>query len=254
MIGGVFVRPFNGCCFAIVGTDVAHNFAIEIFDRTEDAAGDEVSLDFGEPDFDLVEPGGVSGRVMNTHLGVTSEKITDRLGLMGAQVITDDVEGLLLGLASHELFQKRHELCASVAGAGLANHFAGAGMECRVQRQRAVTVILKAVSFGPARGQGQNWVQAVKRLDGTLFVNAEDRRVKRWLEVKSNDVGSLLFKLWVGAGHVAPESMGLNPGASPDAGDSTVRNVQMPSQFAGAPMSRTVRRRLLSSVENLGFL
>ena len=56
MIGGVFVRPFNGCRFAIVGADVAHNFASEIFDRTEDAPGDEVSLDFGEPDFDLIEP------------------------------------------------------------------------------------------------------------------------------------------------------------------------------------------------------
>jgi hypothetical protein len=59
---------------------------------------------------------------------------------------------LLLGLASDEIFQERDEFCASVPGAGLANHFAAAGMECRVQRQRAVTVILKAVSFGPARG------------------------------------------------------------------------------------------------------
>ena len=42
------MRPFNGCCFAIVGADVAHNFAIQILDRTENAAGDEVSLDFGE--------------------------------------------------------------------------------------------------------------------------------------------------------------------------------------------------------------
>jgi len=48
--------------------------------------------------------------------------------------------------------------------------------------------------------------------------------------------------------------MGLNPGASPNAGDSAVRNAQMPSQFAGAPMSRTVTRRLLSSAKNLGFL
>src|SRR6516165_5304367 len=80
-----------------------------------------------------------------------------------------------------------------------------------------MAVILKAVSFGPARGQGQNRVQAVQRLDGTLFVNAEDRRVKRWLEVQANDVGCLLFKLRVSASHVAPESMGLNPGASPDA-------------------------------------
>jgi len=94
-------------------------------------------------------------------------------------------------------------------------------------------------------------------LDGTLFVDAEDRRVKRRLEVKSKDVGSLLFKLRVGAGHVAPESMGLNPGACPDAGDSTVRNLQMPSQFAGAPICRTVRRRLLSRVtkqiDEIGF-
>lgn len=110
----LFVRPFNGCCIAIVGADVAHNFAIEIFDRTEDAASDEVSLDFGEPDFDLIEPGGVSGRVMKTHFGVTSQKITDRLGLMGAQVITDDMDGLLLGLASDEIFQKRDKLCARV--------------------------------------------------------------------------------------------------------------------------------------------
>jgi len=87
---------------------------------------------------------------MNTHFGVTSQKITDRLGLMGAQVIADDMDGLLLGLASDESFQKRDELCASVTDAGPANHFAAAGMECRVQRQRAVTVILKAVSFGPA--------------------------------------------------------------------------------------------------------
>jgi|GraSoi_2013_60cm_1033757.scaffolds.fasta_scaffold174745_2 hypothetical protein len=39
-------------------------FAVEIFNRTEDAAGDQISLDFGKPDFDLVEPGGVGGRAL----------------------------------------------------------------------------------------------------------------------------------------------------------------------------------------------
>jgi hypothetical protein len=47
---------------------------------------------------------------------------------------------------------------------------------------------------------------------------------------------------------------GLDPGASPHACDSIVRNTHMPSQFAGASMSRTVGRRLLRSIENLGFL
>ena len=99
---------------------------------------------------------------------------------MGAQVIADDMDGLPLGLASEESFQKRDELRASVAGAGLANHLATAWYGvCRVQRQRTVTVILKAVSFCPARGQWQNGVQAIQRLDGTFFVDPEDCRVKR---------------------------------------------------------------------------
>jgi len=82
---------------------------------------------------------------MNTHFGVTSQKIPDRPSLMGAQVITDDMDGLLLGLASDEIFQERDEFCASMPGAGLANHFAAAGVERCVQRQRAVTAILKVL-------------------------------------------------------------------------------------------------------------
>jgi len=38
-------------------------------------------------------------------------------------------------------------------GAGLANDVAGCSIERRVQRHRAVAVILEAVLFGPARGQ-----------------------------------------------------------------------------------------------------
>ena len=91
-------------------------------------------------------------------------------------------------------------------------------------------------------------------MDSALLVDAEDRRIKRWLEVKSNDVSGLLFKLRVSTDHVAPESMGLDPGARPDPGYSTVRSAQMPGQLPGAPMSRTVGRRLLSRVQNLGLL
>jgi hypothetical protein len=33
------------------------NLAVQILERSEDAAGDNISLDFGEPDLDLVKPG-----------------------------------------------------------------------------------------------------------------------------------------------------------------------------------------------------
>jgi hypothetical protein len=156
---GVFVRPFDRRCFAIVEADVAHDLAVEIFNRTEDAAGDEVSLDFGKPDFNLVEPGGVGGRVMNSHFGMTSQKITDCLGLMRAEVITDDMHRLRLGLARDKIFQKRNELCTGVAGASLANNLAAGSMERRVQRKGAVAVIFKAMSFGSARREWQNRIQ-----------------------------------------------------------------------------------------------
>src|SRR5258708_9543155 len=58
----------------------------------------------------------------------------------------------------------------------------------------------------------------------------------------------------IGAGHIAAQSMGLDSGASPHASHPTVRNAQMSSQLSGAPMSRAIGRRLLSRVQNPGFL
>ena len=61
--------------FAIVGADIAHDFAVQIFDPSKDAACDEIALNFREPDFDLIEPRRICRRVMNAHLGMTSQII-----------------------------------------------------------------------------------------------------------------------------------------------------------------------------------
>src|SRR5260370_15244800 len=89
---------------------------------------------------------------MNTHFGMTSQKITDCLGLMRAQVIADDMHGLLLRLACDEIFQKRDELCTGVAGASLTNHLAAGGVGGRVQRERALAGIIASVSVGSGPG------------------------------------------------------------------------------------------------------
>src|ERR1700720_3522070 len=123
-VGSILVRPFNRSGFTIVGADIAHDFAVQIFDRSKDAAGDEIALNFREPDFDLIEPRRIGRRVMNAYLRVTSQKIADRPGLMRAQVIADDVNGLLRSLAGDQIFQKGDELCTGVAGAGLAGDLA----------------------------------------------------------------------------------------------------------------------------------
>src|SRR5215469_3917249 len=51
--------------------DVPHELSAQIGDRGEDATGDDVALDPGEPQFDLVEPGLVSRREVQPHETVT---------------------------------------------------------------------------------------------------------------------------------------------------------------------------------------
>src|SRR6202790_3555440 len=119
-VGSILVRPFNRSGFAIVGADIAHDFAIQIFDRSKDAASNEIALDFREPNFDLIEPRRIGRRVMNAYFRVTSQKIADRLGFVRAQVIADDVNGSFWSLTGDEIFQKGDELCTGVAGACVA--------------------------------------------------------------------------------------------------------------------------------------
>ena len=89
---------------------------------------------------------------MNAYVGVTGQKIANGLGFMSAQIIANDVHGLLLGQAGQELFQKGHELRTGVPGRGAANDFAVGGIQCAVERKRTVPIVLKTVALGPAQG------------------------------------------------------------------------------------------------------
>ena len=185
---------------------------------------------------------------------MTNQKIADRLGFMCAQVIADDVNDSFWSLTGDEIFQKGDELCTGVAGAGLTDDLAAPGIKGCIERERSMAIIFKAVSFSPTGRQRQNGVQTIQRLDGTLFVDTEHCGVKRRFEVQADDISRLLFKVRVGTGHIAAQSMGLDPGPSPDPSHPAVGNVQMPSQLSGAPMSRTIGRRLLSRLQNPGLL
>ena len=52
---------FEGRGMLIVLADIAHQIAPEILDRGQDAAGNDVALDLGEPEFDLMEPRRIVG-------------------------------------------------------------------------------------------------------------------------------------------------------------------------------------------------
>ena len=84
----IAVRPLNGLGVFVVEPDVAHDFSGQIGFGGKDATGDEIALDFGEPDFDLVEPGGISRSGVDTQARVFGQEGGNGLGFVSREVST----------------------------------------------------------------------------------------------------------------------------------------------------------------------
>src|SRR5260221_6027154 len=105
-----------------------------------------------------------------------------------------------------------------------------------------MTKILKAMSFGSARGEGQNRVKSVECLDSALLIDTEDRSVYRRLKVQANNVSRPLFKLRFIAGHVPTQPMRLNAEMAPDTANARLAKAQLFLQSITAPIGRTVSK------------
>ena len=100
---GVSVDPLNRFGRFVVLANIAHEFAFEVWHRSKDAACDDLALDAVEPQLDLVEPGRVGGRIVNVDLGMVGQEVAHRLGLMGRQVVADDMNILTPGLLGDDI-------------------------------------------------------------------------------------------------------------------------------------------------------
>jgi hypothetical protein len=79
------ISPLKGFGLLVVATNVADEFAIEIFNRDEDAASDDITLNFGKPDLNLVKPGGVGRCVMDANMTISLEEFPDLGGAMSSR-------------------------------------------------------------------------------------------------------------------------------------------------------------------------
>ena len=73
-------------------TDETHELARQVLDRSEDAAGDDVALDFGEPKLDLIEPGGVGRSEVQVNIGMLGQELVNALSFVTGKVIQHDVD------------------------------------------------------------------------------------------------------------------------------------------------------------------
>src|SRR5215471_13995809 len=104
------------------------------------------------------------------NVGMSGKEFLNPLGLVGREVVDDDVDLLPTRLADDDIAKKRHELLGCVTGGRHAEDFATSGVEGRIQRQSPVPVVLETMALGAARRERKDRIEAVQSLDRGLLV------------------------------------------------------------------------------------
>jgi len=107
------------------------------------------------------------------------------------------------------------EVCRSRSSQDLT----GLGVEGCVERERAVTEVLKTMTLGPTRGERQNRILAIQGLNMGLFVNAEHRRVGRRGFRYRPMISAASSQVRIVRGHVSARSDGLKAVLAPHSRD-----------------------------------
>src|SRR5262252_4823452 len=113
-----------------------------------------------------------------------------------------------------------------------------------------MTKIFKAMPFGSARGERQGRIKSVECLNSALLVDTEHCSLDRRLKIQANDVGRLLFKLRVIAGHVPTHPMRLNTEIAPDTAHARLTNAQLFGKPIAAPVGRTISGTLTGGLQD----
>src|SRR3981081_3978234 len=88
----ILKSPAEGSGGFVVLLDVADQLSGESSCRSEDPASDDIALDFGKPDLDLLKPAGIGRGVMDSNRWIGLEELENIFGFMFGQVVIHDVE------------------------------------------------------------------------------------------------------------------------------------------------------------------
>ena len=105
-----------------------------------------------------------------------------------------------------------------------------------------MALVLKAVPLEAPRRERQHRIFAIKCLNMSLFIHAEDRRVCGRVQVQLDDICRLLLEVRIIRGHVALETVGLQAVLAPHSGDHHVADNKALPEPSGAPVRRAVLR------------
>ena len=124
----------------IVGLDEVVDMGAQLGDGMERSAGERLVGQDGEPNLDLVEPGGARRREVEVHVRMTVEPAI-LLGFVGVEIVEDDVD-LPLGMLGHDPVHEIEELDAPAAAVMLGADLAAGDVEGGEQGGGAVPLVI----------------------------------------------------------------------------------------------------------------
>src|SRR5580693_968947 len=151
----ITVFPAEGLGGFGIQTDILHELAGKIGYRSKDTASNDVALDFGKPDFDLIEPRRVGRGEVKAHTRVLFEELLHRLSLVRRQVIQDNVDLFGLRVPLHDFRQETYEVGTGVTARGFAMYLTRGHVQRRVKRQRAVSIVFESVLLARPGDKGR---------------------------------------------------------------------------------------------------
>ena len=125
----MFLGPANRFRGLVVVADVSPNLAGKISHGGENAAREKVPFDLGKPELDLVEPRRMCRREVEMHVRVVEEERANRLGLVGGQIVRDDVNLESFRLTRHDVAKEFDKRGAGVTGDRVRDDFTGLGIK-----------------------------------------------------------------------------------------------------------------------------
>src|SRR4030081_3039923 len=129
----ILKSPAEGSGGFVVLLDVADQLSGEISGRSEDPASDDIALDFGKPDLDLIKPAGIGRGVMDSNRWIGLEGTQKIPWFFFAPSVRHDVNLAALRLTGDDLAQKVDKLGAGMASGGLSHDVAGASVQRCIQ-------------------------------------------------------------------------------------------------------------------------
>ena len=125
----ILISPAEGRRGFVVLLDVTKELSGQVRFGGEDSSSNDSTLNFGKPDFDLIEPARIGRSVMNPNGRIGVEELENAFGFMCAQVVGHDVNLFPRRLTGDDLAQKVDKFDAGMPSRRLTDDVAGASIQ-----------------------------------------------------------------------------------------------------------------------------